>query len=85
YGGLISFVLKNRKKTPRFYDALRISKGPSLGTEFSLACPYTMLAHYDEMEWVEGCGLDKYLIRISIGIEDTNDLLSRMSEALKLA
>jgi len=85
YGGLISFVLKNRKKTPRFYDALRISKGPSLGTEFSLACPYTMLAHYDEMEWVEGCGLDKYLIRISIGVEDADDLLTRVAEALKLA
>jgi cystathionine beta-lyase/cystathionine gamma-synthase len=37
------------------------------------------------MEWVEGCGLDKYLIRISIGVEDADDLLTRVAEALKLA
>ncbi len=85
YGGLISFVLKNRKKTPRFFDALKISKGPSLGTEFSLACPYTLLAHYDELEWVEGCGLDKHLIRISVGTEDAGELESRLAQALELA
>lgn len=85
YGGLISFVLKNRKKTPRFFDALKISKGPSLGTEFSLACPYTLLAHYDELEWAEGCGLDKHLVRISAGTEDIEELKSRLSEALEQA
>lgn len=85
YGGLISFVLKNRKKTPRFFDALKISKGPSLGTEFSLACPYTLLAHYDELAWAEGCGLDKHLVRISVGTEDIEDLKNRLGEALELA
>ena len=85
YGGLISFVLKNRKRTPRFFDALKISKGPSLGTEFSLCCPYTLLAHYDELEWAEGCGLDKHLIRISVGVEDVMEIESRLSEALDLA
>ena len=29
YGGLLSFVLKSPKKTPKVYDALRLSKGPS--------------------------------------------------------
>lgn len=85
YGGLVSFVLKNRKKSPRFFDALRVSKGPSLGTEFSLACPYTLLAHYDELPWAEGCGVDRNLIRISVGMEDIDDLKSRLSEALELA
>jgi cystathionine gamma-synthase len=82
YGGLVSFVLKNRKKSAKFYDALRISKGPSLGTDFSLACPYTLLAHYDELEWAEGCGLDRHLIRISVGSEDANDIVGRVSDAL---
>ncbi|MGJ8676871.1 MAG: PLP-dependent transferase [Akkermansiaceae bacterium] len=82
YGGLISFVLKNRKKSAKFFDSLRISKGPSLGTEFSLACPYTLLAHYDEIEWAEGCGVERDLIRVSCGIEASDDLLFRFKEAL---
>ena len=82
YGGLISLLLKNRKKSAKFYDALRISKGPSLGTDFSLACPYTLLAHYDELEWAEGCGLDRHLIRISVGSEDASDVIERVREAL---
>ncbi len=82
YGGLVSFVLKNRKKTPKFFDALKISKGPSLGTDFSLACPYTLLAHYDELAWAESCGLDKHLVRISVGIEDGQELIARVNEAL---
>ncbi|MEQ1854533.1 MAG: PLP-dependent transferase, partial [Chthoniobacteraceae bacterium] len=48
HGCLVSFVLRDAaKSSPPFYDALRLCKGPSLGTSFSLACPYTLLAHYD--------------------------------------
>lgn len=83
YGGVVSLVLKNRKRSARFYDALRISKGPSLGTDFSLACPYTLLAHYDELDWAEGCGLDRHLIRISVGSENRDDVIGRVSEALE--
>ncbi len=82
YGGLISFVIKNRKKTPKFYDRLKMSKGPSLGTEFSLACPFTMLAHYDELSWAEGCGLDRHLIRISVGMEETQNILDTVNASL---
>lgn len=82
YGGLMSFVLKNRKKSPKFFDSLKLSKGPSLGTDFSLACPYTLLAHYDELQWAEDCGLDKNLIRISVGLETQRALLDTFTEAL---
>ena len=83
YGGLISFVLKNRKKSAKFFDQLEISKGPSLGTEFSLVCPYTMLAHYDELDWAEACGVEKDLIRISCGGESEGELISRFQKALE--
>lgn len=82
YGGLMSFVLKNRKKSPKFFDSLKMSKGPSLGTDFSLACPFTLLAHYDELTWAEGCGLDRNLIRISVGMEDQQALSNILAEAL---
>ncbi|WP_227021433.1 PLP-dependent transferase [Oceaniferula marina] len=85
YGGLLSFVLKNRKRSAKFFDSLQMSKGPSLGTDFSLACPFTLLAHYDELAWAEGCGLDRHLIRISVGMESTDALLDALGAALEHA
>jgi len=82
YGGLLSFTLKAPKKTPKVYDALRFSKGPSFGTPFTLVCPYTMLAHYHELEWAEGCGVPANLLRVSCGMEPVDDILARFEEAL---
>ena len=82
YGALISFTLKNKKKAPKFFDLLRVSKGPSLGTDFTLACPYTLLAHYDELPWAEACGIEKSLIRISVGCEKKELILEAFEEAL---
>lgn len=81
YGGLVSFTLKNDKKVVKFFDSLRISKGPSFGTEFSLVCPYTLLAHYEELEWAEGCGVSRNLIRLSVGTEGKQDLITRLKKA----
>jgi cystathionine gamma-synthase len=85
YGGLLSFVLKAPKKTPKVYDALRLSKGPSFGTPFTLVCPYTMLAHYLELEWAEGCGVPAHLLRVSCGLEPMETLIAAFEEALALA
>lgn len=82
YGGLLSFVLKAPKKTPKVYDALRFSKGPSFGTTFTLASPYTLLAHYHELEWTEGCGVSANLLRISTGTEPIERIISVFDEAL---
>ncbi len=83
YGCLFSFLLKDAANTsPRFYDALRVCKGPSLGTNFTLVCPYTLLAHYDELDWAESCGVPRHLIRVSAGLEDSADLITRFEEAL---
>lgn len=82
YGCLFSFLLKDAATTSEpYYDALRVCKGPSLGTNFTLVCPYTLLAHYEELEWVESCGVPRHLIRVSAGLEDTADLIARFEEA----
>jgi cystathionine gamma-synthase len=82
FGGLLSFVLKNQKKTPKVYDALRVSKGPSFGAYFTMACPYTLLAHYTELEWAEGCGVSPNLLRVSTGLEPIETILAAFEEAL---
>ena len=85
YGGLVSFSLRNEKKASKVYDALAWNKGPSLGTEFSLACPYTLLAHYEELDWAEGCGVPANLIRLSCGMEEAKKLLKTLETALEQA
>lgn len=83
YGGLFSIVLKNAAKvTEAFYDALEITKGPNLGTSFSLCCPFTLIAHYNELEWAESAGASRYLIRLSVGLESADDLIHRLTRAL---
>ena len=83
HGCLLSFVLKDRSRAPQVYDAMEFSKGPSLGTNFTLVCPYTLLAHYDELEWAERCGVDRTLLRVSVGLEPTEVILDRMRRALE--
>lgn len=85
YGGLLSVVFKEPKMAIPFFDSIKIAKGPSLGTNFTLACPYTIIAHYCELDFVESCGVSRYLVRISIGLEETDDLLQRIEVGLKAA
>ncbi|MFL2483236.1 MAG: PLP-dependent transferase [Verrucomicrobia bacterium] len=83
FSGLFSMKLKNsEEKAQHFYDALKLCKGPSLGANFTLVCPYTLLAHYDELDWCEKHGVSKWLIRISVGLESYEFLSKRILEAL---
>ena len=83
YGGLFSLVTKNGANTAAaFYDRLRVSKGPSLGTNYALACPFTLLAHFDELDWAESLGVSRWLIRVSVGLESPDDIIQRFDEAL---
>ncbi len=82
YGGLLSFTLNHPKKAPKVYDALKFSKGPSFGTFFTLVCPYTLLAHYHELNWTEDCGVPTNLLRVSVGTEDPDHIISVFEEAL---
>ncbi|MDP3965880.1 MAG: PLP-dependent transferase [bacterium] len=79
---LLSFLLKDASKTPEFYDSLEFCKGPSLGTDYTLVCPYTLLAHYDELDWAETCGVSRNLIRVSCGLEPAEVIIERMKRAL---
>ncbi len=84
YGGLVSILLRGGEAAARaFYDALEVSKGPSLGTNFTLACPYTLLAHYEELDWAESCGVSRNLIRIAVGMEPRKTLIERFDAAFR--
>jgi cystathionine gamma-synthase len=83
YGGLFSILLRNAEtNAPAFFDALGIAKGPNLGTNFSLCCPYTILAHFTELDFVERCGISRYLLRVSVGLEEPDRLIAEFQKAL---
>lgn len=83
WSNLISFLTREAARTaPLVYDALEICKGPTLGTVFTLACPFTLLAHYGELDWAESCGVSRHLIRVSVGIEEPEALWSRFARVL---
>lgn len=82
YGGLLSFVLRQPRKASKVYNALELCKGPGFGTEFSLVCPYTQLAHFRELDWAEGCGVSPHLLRVSCGTERPELLIGAFERAL---
>ena len=83
WGSLVTFLPKNAAvASPRVFDAMQVCKGPSLGTVFTLACPFTLLAHYTELDWAEACGVSRHLIRLSVGLEEPKELWERIGAAL---
>jgi cystathionine gamma-synthase len=85
YGGLISVTFHTKQQAVAFFDHIQTAKGPSLGTNFTLVSPYVILAHYLELEWAASFGVEPDLIRISVGLEETQDLRKIFIEALKAA
>lgn len=84
FPGLLSVVFD--KELNYYYDKLQFLKGPSLGTEFTLAMPYVYLAHYEYLKTDEGVsklfelGINPNLLRLSIGIEPVEEIISVFEE-----
>ena len=82
YGGLFSMHLGSHICQRTFYDLLDVAKGPSLGTNFTLVCPYTLLAHYHELDFALSHNVPPNLIRVAVGLEDYNELKEKFEYAL---
>jgi cystathionine gamma-synthase len=82
--GVISLVFD--KELRQYYDKLRLPKGPSFGTEFTLAMPYIYLAHYELIKSPEGrkkladINIHPDLLRISVGAENIDELIKVFTE-----
>lgn len=83
YGAVLSFLPHHAaQKTPRIFENLQVSRGISLGTNYSLVCPYVQLAHYHELAWAKECGIDPLLLRVAVGTEPWEELQQRFASAL---
>ncbi|KAM6493605.1 Pyridoxal phosphate-dependent transferase [Amanita muscaria] len=85
YGGLFSITFISNAASRAFYESLDCFRAPSLGTNFTLAVLYTILAHHDELEWAAQCGVEEGLVRVSVGMENTETLLKVFEVALSTA
>ncbi|KAF7790432.1 hypothetical protein EIP86_001387 [Pleurotus ostreatoroseus] len=85
FGGLFSLSFSSPRAAHAFFDALDCAKGPSLGTNFTLACPYALFAHWEELDWAERHGVSRDIVRVSTGIEDAGRLLDAFAVAVRAA
>lgn len=85
FGGLISLTFTSMAASEAFFDTLQCYKAASFGANFTLACPYTIITHFTELDWTSQYGVEAGLVRISIGMEERETLLSWMKAALDAA
>ncbi|KAG4431945.1 hypothetical protein IFR05_012564 [Cadophora sp. M221] len=85
YGNVLSVVFRSPDFARRFYDSLDVCKGSSFGTNFTLAVPYVQLACYWKQDQCEKYGLPRHIIRISVGLEDSKEIVDRIESALEEA
>lgn len=85
YGGMISFVIKERYDYKKFFQSLKvITFAESLGGVESLVChPASMTHAAIPYEIRQKVGIVDNLIRLSVGIENVEDLINDIEKALK--
>ncbi len=85
YGGMLSFVLKEGYDYKKFLESLEmITFGESLGGVESLVCHPASMTHGSiPYELRQKIGIVDNLIRLSIGIENPEDLIQDLENALK--
>lgn len=85
-GGILTFT--TRKPLREFYDRCNFVKSPSFGSRFTMMCPFMYLAHYELVstpqgrETLLGHGVDPDLIRLSIGLEPAEAIISELDRTL---
>jgi cystathionine gamma-synthase len=85
FGGVISFTIKgDGAAASRAVDAARIPYlAPSLGGPESFIEQPALMSYYDKSpEELEAIGIRPELIRLSVGLEDPDDLIADLGQAL---
>jgi cystathionine beta-lyase/cystathionine gamma-synthase len=86
-GGMLAFDLGERDAAASFLDALSLpQRTASLGSVFTIAIhpPSTSHRQLDEAA-LEASGIPKGLVRVSVGLEDVEDLIADVAAGLRAA
>jgi cystathionine gamma-synthase len=85
FGSVITFLVKgNDKATRKFIDALELFLiTPSLGGSESLVTQMATMSFFDyPVEYRESIGMVDNLVRLALGLEDPEDLIADLYQAL---
>ena len=84
FGGVVSFDINgDTEKTSRFIDRLRLPYiGPTLGGVESIAQQQALFISLDAVERRKA-GISDNLVRYALGIEDAEDLIADLKQALE--
>ncbi len=88
HGSVISFLVKGDDQTTRrFVDALELFLiTPSLGGSESLVTQMSMMSFFDyPAAYRESIGIADNLVRLALGLEDVEDLIADLKQALAKA
>ena len=85
FGGMVSIDLGSFEKASKFIDQLNIfALAESLGGVESLICHPAKMTHASlSSEKRKSLGISDGLLRLSIGVEDVDDLISDLDEGLQ--
>jgi len=86
FGGVVSFeIAGTREQTSAFIDALRIPYiGPSLGGTEALVIQPAIQSYWGlSLEEREALGISDQLVRYALGLEDPEDLIEDLQQALE--
>jgi len=85
-GSVISIRVKGgNKETCRFIDALKLFHiTPSLGGSESLVTQMAVMSFFDYTpEFRQSLGITDNLVRLALGLEDVEDLIADLDQALR--
>jgi cystathionine gamma-synthase len=89
FGGLVTFQVRDAdwRGTARVVDAVQLPRiGPSLGGVESLIEQPMVMSYYEcTPDERRAFGIADNMIRLACGIEDTEDLIADLSQALEQA
>ncbi len=86
-GAMISFTLKKEYDYKKFFKALKlVMLAESLGGVESLVCHPASMTHAAIPKDIrEAVGITDELIRLSVGIEDADDIIADIEQAIKVS
>ena len=85
FGGMVTFSLGTREKAFRFWDRLKlIARAASLGGVETLTSLPILFSHTGySAEELRRAGVDEGMVRMSVGLEDPEDLMADLRQALE--
>jgi cystathionine gamma-synthase len=84
FGATLSFRVKDKELVPKILEIVKVIRfAESLGgVETLITYPFTQTHSEIPEEIKQKLGVDEYLLRLSVGIENINDLISDLDDAI---